>query len=99
MFTRVANTTDFGLGGRSLADFAGSYRSGEIDATYTVTLDGDHRAISTLKRKPTALAPASTDLFDSDFAKVRFTRDAQGKVSGLQFNTGRVRAFPLVKIK
>lgn len=98
-FTRVAAATEFGLGGRELSDFAGVYRSDEIDATYTVAMEGDHLAISTLKRKPTALAPASTDLFDADFAKVRFTRDAQGKVSGLQFNTGRVRSFPLVKVK
>ena len=98
-FMRVATENDYGLGGKALADFAGTYHSTEIDATYTVTVAGDRLVISNLKRKPTPLIPVLADLFDSDFAKVRFTRTAEGKVDGLQFNTGRVRALPLAKIR
>jgi CubicO group peptidase (beta-lactamase class C family) len=97
-FTQSAATGAFGLGGRALADFTGRYHSDEIDATYTVAVDGDHLTISTLKRHPTRLYPASVDLFDSDFAKMRFTRDKAGKVTGVVFNTGRIRNFPLIKI-
>ena len=96
---RVATENDYGLGGKALADFAGTYHSTEIDATYTVTVAGDRLVISNLKRKPTPLIPVLADLFDSDFAKVRFTRTAEGKVDGLQFNTGRVRALPFAKIR
>ena len=95
---RISTAPDYGLGGGALSDFAGTYHSAEIDATYTVGIEGDHLMISTLKRQPTRLWATSADLFDSDFAKVHFTRDVSGKITGLMFNTGRIRAFPVAKV-
>ncbi len=75
-----------------LAHFAGTYYSEEIDATYTISLQGDKLI---LRRKNVDDAPLQL-LFADTFSSVgsgtlSFTRDKQNHISGFLVNTGRVR--------
>jgi len=75
-----------------LAQFAGTYYSEEIDATYTISLQGDKLV---LRRKNVDDAPLQL-LFADTFSSVgsgmlSFTRDKQNHISGFLVNTGRVR--------
>jgi hypothetical protein len=75
-----------------LAQFAGTYYSEEIDATYTISLQSDKLV---LRRKNVDDAPLQL-LFADTFSSVgsgalSFTRDKQNHISGFLINTGRVR--------
>jgi CubicO group peptidase (beta-lactamase class C family) len=73
-----------------LAAFAGSYRSDEIETTFTVGASG---AAVELHRRPDtviALTPLSTDTFDGAIGEVKFLRDASGRVTELSIKQGRV---------
>ncbi|HYP27799.1 MAG TPA: serine hydrolase domain-containing protein [Blastocatellia bacterium] len=75
-----------------MAQFAGTYYSEEIDATYTISLQGDKLV---LRRKNVDDAPLQL-LFADTFSSVgsgalSFTRDKQNHISGFLVNTGRVR--------
>jgi len=75
-----------------LAQFAGTYYSEEIDATYTIFLQGDKLV---LRRKNVDDAPLQL-LFADTFSSVgsgalSFTRYKQNHISGFLVNTGRVR--------
>lgn len=75
-----------------LAEYAGTYRSEELDATYTVSIE---EGKLTLRRRPAApvtLQPTYRDAFRAeDLGQLRFTRDAAGRVDGFNVNAGRVR--------
>jgi CubicO group peptidase (beta-lactamase class C family) len=73
-----------------LAEFAGAYRSDEIEAVYRVTL-GDALRLERLKSQPSALEPIVTDTFSSQPGTLRFTRDAAGRVNGFTLDAGRIR--------
>jgi len=81
-----------------LAQFAGTYFSEEIDATYTVSLAGDKLV---LRRKNVDDAPLQL-LFADTFLSVgsgtlNFKRDPQNHVTGFVVNTGRVRNLRFTK--
>lgn len=82
-----------------LAGFAGAYYSEEIDATYTITLQGNELV---LRRKNVDDAPLQL-LFADTFSSVgsgalSFTRDSQNHISGFLVNTGRVRKLRFNKM-
>jgi CubicO group peptidase (beta-lactamase class C family) len=82
-----------------LAQFAGTYYSEEIDATYTLSLR-DNQLI--LRRKNVDDAPLQL-LFADTFLSVgsgtlSFTRGNQNHVSGFLVNTGRVRKLRFNKM-
>ena len=76
-----------------LQEFTGIYRSDEIDMPYAIILRDGKLLIRSLKSNDLALLPVSTDLFSARGNRVRFTRDAQGKVTGILLNTARVQNF------
>ena len=85
-----------------LAEYAGTYSSREIDPLYRIEYghlhvsgDGPEHAfdglvLTRLKNDPDPLRPVTRDLFAAGVGKIRFTRDAQGKVNGFLLTTGRV---------
>lgn len=78
---------------QQLEEFTGTFHSSEIDATYTLTLQGDQLV---LRRKnvdgETPLAVQFADAFSvAGTGGIRFTRNAKHQVSGLLLTTGRVR--------
>jgi YD repeat-containing protein len=77
-----------------LQEFTGVFRSDEIEMPYNVALEDNHLALRSLKTKDRALLPVAPDLFvGADSQRIRFTRDAQGRISGALLNTGRTRNF------
>jgi CubicO group peptidase (beta-lactamase class C family) len=76
-----------------LQEFAGTYRSDEIDMPYAIIHRDGRLLIRSLKSNDLPLLPVSVDLFSGRGNRVRFTRDAQGKVTGALLNTARVQNF------
>jgi hypothetical protein len=66
-----------------LRDFAGTYRSLEIDIPYYIALDGNRLMVRALRIDPVELQPVASDLFGGKYLRVRFTRDAHGRAAGL----------------
>jgi CubicO group peptidase (beta-lactamase class C family) len=82
-----------------LKEFSGTFYSDEIDATYTVSLEGEALA---LRRKnvdgETPLIGQFADAFSaSGTGGIRFTRDDQNRVNGFLLTTGRVRNLRFVR--
>jgi CubicO group peptidase (beta-lactamase class C family) len=85
-----------------LAEYAGVYSSAEIDPLYEIKMghvhvvgDGpehehDGLVLIRLKNDPDPLKPVTQDLFAANVGKIRFTRDAHGRVNGFLLTTGRV---------
>jgi len=74
-----------------LREFAGTYTSAEIEPVYRFVVEDGNLALKRLKAKPAILHPTITDRFDGPVGDVQFSRDAQGKVTGLSLNTGRIQ--------
>lgn len=86
-----------------LAEFAGDYRSEELDITYRFTVEeGRLTARSLWSWKPATLTPTLKDRFDNTeegvMSIVTFMRDTAGKLVGLQVHGGRVRSVEFVRI-
>lgn len=74
-----------------IAEFAGAYRSDEIEAVYRMTLREGTLRLERLKSQPSALDPIVTDTFSSQLGTLRFTRDGAGRVNGFTLDAGRIR--------
>jgi CubicO group peptidase (beta-lactamase class C family) len=75
----------------ALAEFAGTYRSDEIEPPYRiVTRDGSLR-LERLKAPTATLVSLVTDTFTSPIGIMRFTRDSSGRVTGFVLDAGRIR--------
>ena len=74
-----------------LQEFAGAYRSDEIEAVYRMMLRDGALRLERLKSQPSTLDPVVTDTFTAQPGTIRFTRDASGRVTGFQLNAGRIR--------
>jgi CubicO group peptidase (beta-lactamase class C family) len=81
-----------------LAEFVDAYVSGEIDPVYRIALQNGKLTLARLKHKPDTLRPATRDVFVGDIGTLRFTRDAEGHLSGFILNTGRVQNFRFTKM-
>jgi hypothetical protein len=80
-----------------LAEYVGAYVSEEIDPVYRIQLDGEKLSLVRMKHKPDALRPAIKDVFTGQIGTVRFTRDANGRVSAFVLNAGRIQNFHFVR--
>jgi CubicO group peptidase (beta-lactamase class C family) len=74
-----------------LAEFAGAYRSDEIEAVYRMMLRDGVLRLERLKSQPSTLDPIVKDTFSSQPGTIRFTRDAGGRVNGFTLDAGRIR--------
>ena len=83
------------LSAAQLQQYAGTYRSPELDSSYEVAVDAEGRLVASHWRNaPTVLSPAGTDTFEGDqwfFSGVRFVRDAAGEITGFTVTGTRVR--------
>jgi CubicO group peptidase (beta-lactamase class C family) len=81
-----------------LAEFAGSYFSEELDATYVLSVeDGKLIAVNREERKR-PLSPTYKDSFTLFAgAQFEFHRDTQGRVTGFVVHAGRIRNVKFVK--
>jgi len=86
-------TPEFRLTAAQLSEYAGDYRSGEIEAVYRVEAQQDKLVLRRLKATPDTLDPIAKDLFRGALGIFEFRRDNNGRVSGFILNSGRVRNF------
>ena len=83
--------------GGELPDYTGAYVSEEIDPVYRIVLDGRKLSLVRLKHKADTLRPAVRDVLTGQIGTVRFSRDANGHVSGFVLNAGRIQNFHFSK--
>lgn len=75
----------------SLAEYAGRYRSEELDVEW-VFASSDSNLVLSIRREPDQrLRPLYEDGFIAGGAAVRFTRDPAGRITGFLYTAGRVR--------
>ncbi len=77
-----------------LREYAGRYRSPELDMTYEVAVDGGRLVARHWRTGPSVLSPAGDDTFSGNprrFPEVRFSRDAAGRVVAFAVTGARVR--------
>jgi CubicO group peptidase (beta-lactamase class C family) len=74
-----------------LAEYAGVYRSDEMDAVFRISVkDGALQLVRT-KLRPAGIDPMFKDSFRSPNGVIQFSRDPAGRVSGFLLQGGRVR--------
>jgi CubicO group peptidase (beta-lactamase class C family) len=80
-----------------LAEYAGTYYSEELGATYTVAVKDSTLVLKTRWADDVVARPTYKDAFGGQIA-VEFTR-TRGKVDGMTFSSGRVRRVRFVKTR
>ena len=75
----------------ALGEFAGTYRSDEIEALYRVVVREGSLRLERLKVPSATLAPIVTDTFNSPVGVIRFVRDGAGAITGFILDGGRIR--------
>jgi hypothetical protein len=74
-----------------LAEYAGDYRSGEVDATHTWRVENGQLALYLNHRRLGVLEPLYKDGFARGGNVIDVTRDARGRITGFVLEAGRVR--------
>ena len=77
-----------------LREYAGHYRSSEIDMTYEIAVEDGGLVARHWRTGPSALAPAGEDTFSGNprrFPELRFRRNGAGRVVAFTVTGGRVR--------
>ena len=87
----------FSPSAEQLQDFAGIYRSDEIDAVYRMAIADGKLRLDRLKVNSATLEPIVADTFTSSAGVIRFTRDGQGRVNGFVLEAGRIRGMKFWK--
>jgi CubicO group peptidase (beta-lactamase class C family) len=83
-----------------LAEYAGTYRSDEADATWTAAVVDGTLVVRQRHEVTAPLTPTYADAFTGREAPiVWFTRDARGRVDAMHFGMGRVRDLRLAKVR
>ena len=94
VFTRAAPFTPSET---ELAAYTGLYRSDEIEPSFQFAIRNGKLTLLRLKASPAPLEPIIADTFTSDAGTIRFTRDAQGRITGFVLEAGRVRGMKFWK--
>jgi hypothetical protein len=74
-----------------LAEFAGTYRSDEMDAVFRMAVKDGLLTLERSKLRPSALQPVVKDTFRAQPGLVQFTRDGAGRVTGFVLQGNRVK--------
>ncbi len=88
------------LSGEALEGYAGTYSSPELATAYTLEVRDGTLVARHPRNEDAVLSPTEADGFSGDkwyFGKVRFTRDADGSLTGFLLSGGRVRNLRFVK--
>jgi hypothetical protein len=81
-----------------LAEYAGDYRSDEIETTNTFVADSGRLVITRGGRRYGTFEPIARDLFVGPGGGVlEFSRDARGRITGYALQSGRVRNLRFVR--
>ena len=80
-----------------LAELSGAYVSEEIDPVYRIAVQDGKLTLLRLKNKPDVLQPDTQDVFSGDIGTLRFTREANQKISGFILDAGRIQNFKFTR--
>jgi CubicO group peptidase (beta-lactamase class C family) len=96
LFTRMPS---FSPTRAQLAEFAGTYRSSELDTDIRIVANDTSLVIGGRRPGSKVIRPAYTDAFRGDAGVIEFSRNAAGRVTGFVINAGRVRALRFDRIE
>jgi len=82
-----------------LASFKGEWFSEEAGATYTVAIEADKAFIKQRPATSFTMQPLYKDHFGVQGYVFWFTRDRNGKVTGMHVGASRMRDMPFVRVK
>ena len=74
-----------------LTDYAGEYRSPELEVTHRIEAEGQNLVLRARPDDRLSFQPAYRDGFRRGGQTIRFIRDAKGRVTGLRVFAGRAR--------
>ena len=77
-----------------MAEYPGSYYSEELDATWELTIRQNALYVVGVE---SPLSPTESDVFRLGGIALRFVRDAEGRIAGLNLDAGRVRGIGFVR--
>jgi len=83
---------------RPLTDYAGAYVSDEAEVTYVAAVEGDALVLRRRPRAVLRLTPVYADGFRAPIGFVRFTRGADGAVTGFHVTQARVWKLVFEKV-
>jgi hypothetical protein len=95
-FTRVDAATPTPA---QLAEYAGVYRSEELDATQTWKVENGQLVAYSPDRRLGPLVPTYRDGFLRGSSVIDVTRDARGHVTGFVIEAGRVRHLRFTRVR
>jgi CubicO group peptidase (beta-lactamase class C family) len=95
-YTRADTVT---LTPAQLAEYAGSYRSEEADATHTWKIEKGQLVLYVNDRRLGVLEPTYKDGFVRGGTEIDVQRDGKGRVSGFVVEAGRVRHLRFTRVR
>src|SRR5689334_20217940 len=96
MFTRADTAV---VAPAKLAEYAGNYRSDEVEATHTWKIEKDHLAVYANDRRLGVLEPSYKDGFTRGGNVIDVQRDAKGRITGFEVEAGRVRHLRFTRVQ
>jgi CubicO group peptidase (beta-lactamase class C family) len=95
-FTRADTVA---LDDAKLAEYAGDYRSDEVEVTQTWKVEKGKLAVYAGYRRLGVLEPTYRDGFSAGGSVVDFVRDRKGRITGYLVESGRVRHLRFTRVK
>jgi hypothetical protein len=81
-----------------LAEYAGDYRSNEVDATHTWKVEKGQLVVFASDRRLGVLEPTYKDGFTRGGTVIDVQRDANGRIAGFVVEAGRVRHLRFTRV-
>ena len=82
-----------------LAEYAGDYRSEEVDATHTWKIEKNQLVLYANDRRLGVLEPSYKDGFTRGGSVIDVQRDAKGRITGFLVEAGRVRHLRFTRVR
>jgi len=82
-----------------LAEYAGDYRSGEVEATHTWKVEKGELVLYVNDRRLGVLEPSYKDGFTRGGNVIEVHRDAKGRITGFVVEAGRVRHLRFTRVR
>src|SRR6266571_1242801 len=90
--------TPSGLSAARLAEYAGTYRSDELQVSYDLVTDNGRLVLRAHNLPKTELTATVNDVFASDSLTLKFERDARKRVAAFALGAGRIRNIRFVRV-
>ena len=95
-FTRTDAVT---LDSAKLAEYAGDYRSDEVEVTHTWKVEKGQLAVYSGYRRLGVLEPSYRDGFTRGGSVINVSRDTRGRITGFVVESGRVRHLCFTRVR